>query len=142
MRQLFKNTFAVATVAAALVSCSKEMDTPNNPKGGFIMTVKTATSDTKTVITDTDSGNSYGINWETTDKLAVYEVANGEVQAKAESAVLGGESSTSEASFTLLTSKDPEPVKCIPQGQVFPQASMYLTEFLPTSFILKDLPIL
>ena len=85
MRRLFINLFAVVAVAATLASCAKEIDTPSNtnPKDGFIMTVKTADMSTKTVVAA--DGSNYKINWESTDVIGVYEVANGEVQAKAES---------------------------------------------------------
>ena len=85
MRRLFINLFAVVAVAATLASCAKEIDTPSNtnPKDGFIMTVKTADMSTKTVVAA--DGSNYKINWESTDVIGVYEVANEEVQAKAES---------------------------------------------------------
>lgn len=90
------------TVFAA---CTKETDAPSNggvnPKNGFIMKVKTAGAGTKTVITDTDGGNSYGINWSAGDKLGVFEVANGEVQAKAESEGLASGGETATFTFSL-----------------------------------------
>lgn len=130
MRHISTKLLAAAAVASMFVSCAKEMESPLQPAdntNGFIMRVRTNDLNTKTVITDTDSGNSYGINWETTDQLGVFEVANGVVQAKAVSAVLGGENPTSEASFTFsLPTPDPEgPYK---YAFVNPSSALGITE--------------
>lgn len=119
MRTVFKYLLATATTVAALASCAKEINEPSNnntqkPTGdGFIMTVKSAAGDTKTVIVDEDEGNSYGINWESTDDLGVYEVANDVVQSKSTSddveLVSGGETAT--FTFSLPTPAPTAPYK-------------------------------
>lgn len=115
MRRLFFNLFAFATVAVALAACSKETDQiqKENPskKDGFIMTVKTAGNNTKTVIDDPGTGTSYAIKWQSSDQpgeysdqLGVYEVANEEVQGKAESnstPTLNNGGETATFAFTL-----------------------------------------
>jgi len=109
MKRFYKNLFAVAAVVAVFVACAKETENPSNgnSKDGFIMSVKAGGAGTKTVIDDNNGGDSYGINWESTDQLGVYEVANGTVQEKAVSTATTPADGGQTASFTFSLEGSP-----------------------------------
>ena len=98
MRNVIRKT-ALTVYIIALASCARDNEgvfAKKTPKP-FRMTVWADADATKTIIAQ--EGDNYNVNWKTGDKLAVYEVANGAVQAKSTSAALS--SGGAEASFTF-----------------------------------------
>lgn len=90
--------------AVLLASCSREYDDPVAPvqeeKPVFHMTVLAGEDATKTAVAD-DGAGGYAISWQSGDKLGVFEVSNGSVQAKATSKPLASAVTTANFEFTL-----------------------------------------
>lgn len=130
MRRLNKSLLVLSSIVAAFASCSKEKEAIQNevlptPKdGGFTMTVNAGNPETKTVISE--SGTGYAILWKANDQLGVFEVANGEVQDKAESAPLTGDP-TANATFSIDL-PTPAPTKPYKYAFVYPSDALGVTE--------------
>lgn len=101
MKQVFR-TIALSALVLNLASCLKENEgfAPQEQlPEPFKMTVWADAEATKTVISQ--DGESFNVNWKAGDKLAVYEVGNGAVQAKATSAALVSGGTTADFTFNL-----------------------------------------
>ena len=87
-----------------LASCSREYDDPVAPvqeeKPVFHMTVLAGEDATKTAVAD-DGAGGYSISWQSGDKLGVFEVDGGAVQAKATSEPLASGGANANFSFSL-----------------------------------------
>ena len=92
---------------AMLAACSREYEDPvrDSAKPVFTMEVISDGDATKTVVAD-DGNGGYAVSWQAGDRLGVYEVANGTVQAKATSSPLA--SAASPASFTFALEGEPQ----------------------------------
>ena len=104
MNKHLHSAFWAASLALALVSCSKEQDSPvaptqNQPSASvFKMTVNAGSTGTKTVVNEI-SDTEYNIQWLPGDKISVYEVGNGVIQEKASSSVLEAAGNTASFEF-------------------------------------------
>lgn len=104
MKKAFIRIVEVVSLMALIGSCAKEISTNEQPienqkEDTFVMNIIAGNPETKTVVSE--SGDNYVINWENGNQIAVYEVANGEVQGKTSSAALSLTEPAATATFTL-----------------------------------------
>jgi len=103
MKKIFQFA-ACISAAVAVVSCTKEVETPVRPIEEdiqpFHMTVYTDGPDTKTEVVS-DGMGGYNVNWKEGDVLGVYEAVDGSVQSKAKSNSLGEGGAEATFSFNL-----------------------------------------
>ena len=101
MSSAMRRFVLIVLAGVVLAACSREMDIlPRYEEDGFTMTVEAGDPDTKTLVAE-DGAGGYAITWQSEDRLAVYEVANGSVQGKSVSDPLGTAGATADFEFNL-----------------------------------------
>ena len=101
MSSAMRRFVLIVLAGVVLAACSREMDIlPRYEEDGFMMTVEAGDPDTKTLVSE-DGAGGYAITWQSEDRLAVYEVANGSVQGKSVSDPLGTAGATADFEFSL-----------------------------------------
>ena len=107
----------------ALAACSREYEDPIREslpdQPSFRMEVNADGDATKTVVAD-DGNGGYAVSWQAGDRLGVFEVANGVVQAKSVSDPLASGGSPASFMFSL----DGEPVEPFNYTFVYPATAL------------------
>ena len=100
MKKILYSFIAAGVASLAIVSCNKtEIEAPNQEP--TIHLQLTANLDTKTAVVDPGTELSYGVQWTAGDKLGVFEVVDGAVQAKQTSEALDADGETKTFDFNL-----------------------------------------